>query len=322
MANRADDRPAASGRASLPASRELTPAATILFGPDPALLEAQLEALGRNGRRLYIIANGPLDAAVETLLARLDDPAVIRLPANLGQGAALNLAMERARDDGHSHLLLMDQDSTPDPDLPEALQGFLAAGEARGGPIAAVAPLLSPPAGQDYLPVRYAWRHKEAGTVDFAPTSGSLVSIAAWSAIGPFRADYFVDGIDVEWGLRAWSRGYRSLIARDLSMVHRWGVAAGTGHRPQILRQPDARNYYYIRNATHGLRLAHFPPAWKLRAAGTLAAQILLLLGQRRFDRATRSLVAGALRDGLAGRLGPLDPALPVSGRPAPAGSP
>jgi rhamnosyltransferase len=170
--------------------------------------------------------------------------------------------------------------------------------------------VLTPPPGESFLPIRYD-RRAGAGdaalsAVDFLPTSGTLVKVAAWRAVGPFRADYFVDGIDVEWCFRAWSRGQACVLAEQVAMSHRWGHAEEEGGRlPQILRQSRLRSFYYLRNASHGLRLAHFPPGWKIKTALRLVAQAGLLVLRGGAPLRTLPLVGRAFRDGLGGRLGP-----------------
>lgn len=277
-------------------------AAVVLYRPEPVLL-ARL-AQGLAGRRLIAVANGPLDAAAAQALAGAD----LRLVAfarNVGLGAGLNAAVAAAAEEGFSRALLLDQDSEPGPDLIPALERAAEALAAQGERAAVVAPLLTPP-DASWRPMRYAWRgvapRAEPAPVDFAPTSGSLLDLAAFAEVGPFRADFFIAGLDVEWGFRAWSRGWGSYIVRDVAMPHRWGEPGEAG-RPQILRHAPLRNYYYVRNVIATARLPHVPAAWRARSCATLAAQlaVLALKGERGALRPARA----GLRDGLAGRLGP-----------------
>ncbi|WP_181832650.1 glycosyltransferase family 2 protein [Bosea caraganae] len=253
-----------------------------------------------------IFVNGPIDEASERLIATFENALIIRSAENQGLGFGLNRLVEAARDEGASQILLMDQDSTPQPGLAARLAGVLASRQAQGRRLAVVGPRLVPPHGENYRRLRYAWRDKAEGTVYFTPTSGSLVPIAAWNEIGPFRAEYFIDGIDVEWGLRAFGKGYDSLVASEITLDHRWGepTAACEARTPQILRYPRLRCFFYIRNSAAMLRLPYVAPVWKLKVSGRLAMQIGLLLFSRRFGWETRQLVWRALRDGWHNRLG------------------
>jgi rhamnosyltransferase len=285
-------------------------AATVLYRPDPALLDALLAVLEADGLPLFVFVNGPVEAGVEARLAGLARATLLRSPGNIGLGAGLNAVVEAAQAQGFSHILLFDQDSTPAAGLAAALLAQWPAAERVHGVVAAIGPVLTPPPGESFLPIRY---HRRAGlsdaalgAVDFLPTSGTLVSISAWCEVGPFRADYFVDGIDVEWCFRAWSRGQACLLAEQVAMSHRWGHAEDeAGRLPQILRQSRLRSYYYLRNASHGLRLAHFPFGWKIKATLRLLAQAGLLVMRGGAPLEMLPLVGRAFRDGLGGRLGP-----------------
>ena len=284
-------------------------AATVLYRPDAQVLDALLSPLEAAGVSVFVFVNGPVDAGIEQRLAR-DGIVTLRAAENIGLGAALNAVTEAAAAAGFSQILLFDQDSTPERELPEQL--LAAFDRAKGTlpqPVAAIGPRLVAPPGEAYLAPWYWQRSGGAErliAVDFLPTSGTLVDLAAFRAIGPFRAGYFIDGIDVEWCFRAWAKGYACLLAEDVAMVHRWGHEAEEGRRvPQILRQSDLRTYYYIRNTVAGFRLRHMPMRWKAKLAPRLAAQIGLLLKARRFDRAALRLVRRAISDGWRGQLGP-----------------
>lgn len=282
-------------------------AATVLYRPEAHVLDALLSPLEAAGVAIFVFVNGPIDTAIEERLAR-DGIVILRAPENIGLGAALNAVTEAAASAGFSQILLFDQDSTPDRELPgQLLAAFDRATHSLSQPVAAIGPRLVAPPG--YLAPWY-WRRpggaERLTEVDFLPTSGTLVDLAAFDAIGRFRADYFIDGIDVEWCFRAWAKGHACLLAEDVTMLHRWGHEAEQGTRvPQILRQSDLRTYFYIRNTVAGFRLPHMPRRWKARLAPRLAAQIGLLLKARRFDPAVRRLVRHAVADGWRGRLGP-----------------
>ena len=282
-------------------------AGIVLYQPDPALLRALLAAIAAGGRRLFIAANGPLPEAAEAVLATLKDATILRSADNAGLGAGLNRLCERAAAEGRAELLLLDQDSEPAADLPEKLRQRMRQAQAAGMRVAAVAPRLIAPDGEHFRTIRYDWLDRDTGKALFAPTSGSLICLSAYEEIGPFRADFFIGGIDVEWGLRANRAGHVSLIAQDLDMVHRWGTATDpkARWRPQILRHSPLRNYYYLRNALICLRTGGAPSGWRLSYSFNLAAQVALLLLFHLFDRKMRHAVFRAIGDGMRGRLGP-----------------
>jgi len=164
---------------------------------------------------------------------------------------------------------------------------------------AIVGPLLIPPPMGDYLHVRYSWRQDFEGAALFIPTSGSLISVAAWRDIGPFREDYFVGGIDVEWGLRAWSRGYVLKVDRDVTLEHRWGLSGegSAAGKAQILRNSNERNHYYLRNMVDCLKQPHVPFTWKFKYAVRLVGQILLLVHDRGYRPSIIKFVYRSIKD-------------------------
>uniref|UniRef100_UPI002586550B glycosyltransferase family 2 protein n=1 Tax=Acidiphilium sp. TaxID=527 RepID=UPI002586550B len=228
-----------------------------------------------------------------------------------GLGAGLNALMSAAREEGFSTLILFDQDSVPTPDLIEKLAERWQDHSAKGHRLAAMGPRLGVPSDQGYKAIRYAWRGKPlslgVAAVDFLPTSGSLVSIPAWVAVGPFRADYFIGSIDVEWGFRAWSQGYQSICLLDVEMAHRWGTPVeklGQGWRPQIVRQSDLRTFYYLRNSIDMLRQSYIPWRWRVESAIRMIGQIGVLLIWRKLNWQAFNIVGKALWAGAKGRLG------------------
>lgn len=284
------------------------PAAIVLYHPNAELLGSLFSALNYNHRRFFLYLNGAVDPAIETRIAALANARVIRNPNNAGLGAGLNALAGAADTEGFSHLQLFDQDSAPEPGLPAALMARFIERAKEFPTLAVVGPYLTTPAHQHYRQNRYSWRDRQRGTVDFVPTSGSILSLAAWRQIGQFKEDYFIGGIDVEWGLRALHLGYVGLIAVDTPMVHRWGtdVARDQYWKPQILRQSEGRNYFYIRNTVDMLRLGFIPLSWRMRFGARLCGQIGLLLFMRGNAQSNRRVVIRALFDGWRGRLGPI----------------
>jgi rhamnosyltransferase len=283
-----------------------TCAAVVLYHPETLLLAHQAEGL--RGCTLFAFANGPVDPAAIAALAPTD-LRLISSPENVGLGRGLNAVMEAASDQGFTHVMLLDQDSEPPAGILETLTERSLALERQGEMIAVLAPRLVPPQEGFYKQIRYEWRGEARNdglaAVDFAPTSGSLVSVAAYQAIGPFRDDFFIAGIDVEWGFRAWDRGWGSYVATDLSVSHRWGesVSAHELGKPQILRHTPIRNYYYARNVVAVARLRHVPLAWRIKSCVGLLAQIGLL-ALKGPPKSLRPIRAG-ISDGLKSRLGP-----------------
>ena len=131
---------------------------------------------------------------------------------NLGIAEALNRIAEAARAAGADTLLLLDQDAEP-PERPRrrGAGGRLLAALDRlrdaGIPAAVVGPVPAPPRPQGArLPAPPgAPERDDLAPVQFLATSGSLIDLDAFARVGPFRADFFIDGVELEWCFRAWA---------------------------------------------------------------------------------------------------------------------
>lgn len=281
-------------------------AAVVLYEPDAVLLRRQAE--GMAGIDFFAFANGSLQPDVIAAMqpARLH---LLQSSTNIGLARGLNAVMDAAARQGFNHVFLLDQDSEPTVDLLSALTEWSMKLERAGKRLAAVGPQLIPPSEGFFKPIRYEWREGSGedgcAAVNFLPTSGSLISVSAYDVIGPFRDDFFIAGIDVEWGFRAWDKGFSSYVVTDLSMLHRWGeeVSEKDIAKPQILRHRPVRNYYYARNVVATAKLAHVPLLWRIGACARLAIQIGVLAAKGKPGE-MRPIRLG-LRDGFLGRLGP-----------------
>lgn len=192
--------------------------------------------------------------------------------ANLGIATALNQGIERLIDAGCTCALLFDQDSEPSAGLLTELPRTLAAECARDPRVALVGPAYEDARLGGVAPfVRFGYmklqRVAPTGTqpvaVDFLITSGSCVNLAAWRDIGPMDDALFIDFVDLEWCVRAKSKGYAVLGAPALRLAHELGGEpvrvfgrSYPGHGP-------VRHYYLFRNAVALIRRSYMPWSWK-----------------------------------------------------------
>ena len=86
------------------------------------------------------------------------------------------------------------------------------------------------------------------------PTSGCILSIAAFSKVGDFRSDLFIDQVDTEYCMRLRYKGYRVLISPKIGMIHPLGYyRVSKLHKwmrgsTMITNYPPMRHYYWTRN--------------------------------------------------------------------------
>jgi rhamnosyltransferase len=140
-------------------------------------------------------------------------------------------------------------------------------------------------------------------------TAGSLVSLAVYRAIGPFREDFFVDYVDIEFCLRARRAGYHVVQGNAPTIEH--SIGRPTRHR-LIFRDvhptnhSPARRYYITRNRILVWRLyARQEPGFVIHDAFESAKEtVKLVLFEDRRRSKMRALLVGFVH-GLRGLTGP-----------------
>ena len=135
---------------------------------------------------------------------------------NLGVARALNMGAQMALEQGCDFLLTMDQDSRATPGMVETMLACFRSFEP--GSVGIVAPFHATRPGE-----------KPGGSTDFqevpaAMTSGNLLSLPAYEAVGPFMDELFVDFVDIEYCLRLRARGFRVIRANHAVLEHRVGT--------------------------------------------------------------------------------------------------
>ena len=278
-----------------------------LFRPDPDQL-ARVRAQGAAGFAAVIaFDNGGLAAGEAERLARAG-VTLLSAGRNLGIAEALNRIAAAACDAGAETLLLLDQDAAPPDHLAAALLAAAGRLRAAGIPVAVVGPAPASAPGHKapaYPPRPGAPGHGPLAPVQFLATSGSLLDLAACARIGPFRADFFIDGVELEWCFRAWACGYGCYVTRDVAIPHRVGGGMIQAFGILMPRQPLFRMATYLRNAVYAWRLPHVPLRWKLAQAAYLPLQAGLYWADAGWRPAVLLRLLAAVRDGARGRLGP-----------------
>jgi rhamnosyltransferase len=253
---------------------------------------------------LIVIDNASGPAAL-AMLASLPSIDLVRNARNLGIGQALNAGLARAAERGFRWALLMDQDSLIHENLIDSLIEVLDSQPAIP-PVAVVGAGYRDPLER---PVAVAGQPSEHGVdeVDWVITSGSLLSLEAYRDIGPFREEFFIDYVDLEYCVRARARGYRVLRARAPLMQH--VIGAPTEHRLLWMRKwtsnhsPD-RRYYRARNDTVMLRESGRYRSWRLKSLARSVRTCKRVLLYERGKWAKIRAVLQGWWDGIHGRMG------------------
>jgi rhamnosyltransferase len=319
-----------SGR---PMNGEGVCAIVVTYHPDsefPVRLGRILPQVGA----LVIVDNGSAEDEIEMLRECAANPSITLVlnANNLGIARALNVGMQRAVAREFTWALLLDQDSCVNDDMVESLLAVQSAfpnraelavigsgyrdvnkkeppqksRNARALPSEeyCAVPLEEDPP-DDTSEEGHPWEEAQ-----YVITSGSLIPLATHAAVGPFREEFFIDHVDIDYCLRARAKGLRIIKTRTHLMSH--AVGAYTLHSWLWMNKwttnhsPD-RRYYFARNDTVMLREhgGHAFGLWRLKSFARcfrLCKRILLYEHEK---AAKVSAVARGWWDGIRGHMGP-----------------
>ncbi|MCZ8156456.1 MAG: glycosyltransferase family 2 protein [Leptospira sp.] len=100
--------------------------------------------------------------------------------------------------------------------------------------------------------------------VDYLISSGSLAHVSMVREVGPMREDFFIDYVDIEWGLRANKFGYQNFGICSALMHHSLGDNPKKFFSKHIPVHSPLRHYYHFRNAILIYKMGWVPINWKL----------------------------------------------------------
>ncbi len=251
----------------------------VTYNPDLGVLGRELKLVEHQVDKIFVVDNQSRMDLLPWLqcLGFNDKLFFIQMNFNAGLGAAQNEGIEQARKAGASHVLILDQDSQPMPNMvPELLRAIVHL-QSLNVHVAAAAPAYADSA--DGAPsgfVKLGWfgfkkqarlSDRPCIEADFVISSGSLIPLGVLSDVGPMDSGLFIDHVDTEWCMRAQSKGYRLFGVPEARMIHTLG-----DKRKRIfflpLRNvafhPPFRYYYILRNSLLLQKRAYMPLKWRL----------------------------------------------------------
>lgn len=212
---------------------------------------ACLESL--RGIETVCVDNGSSDRTAATVAERFPDVDLIRAEVNLGFAAGNNVGIRRALDRGADWVLLLNNDATVEPGLPEALAAGGAARPDAG--VLACKVLFADSerlwyAGASFDPYLGRSRHLGFGELDApgvladtvrATGAAMAVSRSAIERVGLLDEELFLYAEDLEWCLRIRAAGFAVVYVPAARVRHRVSAASGGAGSPTT-------SYYETRN--------------------------------------------------------------------------
>jgi rhamnosyltransferase len=205
-----------------------------------------------------IVDNGSSEPSLSMLreVAVSESLPLIENGANLGIALALNIGIRHALAHGYSWALLLDQDTRVDEDIVRTLLATRAS-FADCGRLAVVGSRFRDTHGRPAETIPLGAGGADWQEVESVITSGSLLSLQAYAAVGPFRDEFFIDYVDTEYCLRSRAAGYRVIESLTPLMSHTVGTPSQhrlLGKQKWTTNHSAERRYYIARNNTVLLR--------------------------------------------------------------------
>lgn len=284
-------------------------AVVVTYNPGQ-YLASHLEAIRSQVSNVLIVDNGSHDGDIVRAVAERTGCAYRSNERNLGIAAALNQGAAAAIRHGATWLAMFDQDSEPPPDSINSLLQTYANIENHQRVAILAMSHRDRGTGRDYhLASDILLEQASIRTVKTTITSGSMLLIDAYKALGPFDEQLFIDSVDLEYCLRARNEGYEVVESRSTYLAHSIGDAelrVVFGREYMLTHHSAERRYYITRNQLRVLtRYARFDPRWSMNALLHLTRLnvAVLLLENDRMNKLMAMLQA--VRDFTFGRFGP-----------------
>jgi rhamnosyltransferase len=225
-------------------------AVLVTYNPDDDAIQ-NIARLAEQVDQLVVVDNGSSDAFWVRLAAQQPQARFRRItnPENLGIATAFNLGARALLEAGCDFVMTFDQDSRiADDYVSQMLETFRNAQRELGN-VAVLAPRWRDPQsgrlfseGVDGL---------EVLEVRDVISSGCLIAAHAFSQVGFFADDYFIDGVDIEFCLRCRQHGLKIVLAVNREISHSLGQQMELkvlGASVVIFMHSHIRKYYMARN--------------------------------------------------------------------------
>ena len=228
-------------------------AIVVTYHPEESAFES-LRLLAKQTDHVIVVDNSatPEDQArlTDAFGASPESFTLLLNATNLGIAAALNRGICHALERGAEWALTMDQDSRVTDGMVAAMSAIYdALPDAYRSHVASLAPhLLSAGQPDEASPGSTPLPYRE---VDAAITSGNLVNLAAWAAIGGYEEKLFIDYVDHDFCSRLRRAGWVILECPTAHLLHKIGNAGHfrfLGWQIAIDQHPPLRTYYITRN--------------------------------------------------------------------------
>jgi rhamnosyltransferase len=292
-------------------------AIVVLYHPSLETVKRLLRSVTDQVNMVFVVDNTPTPSPEIAALVAGFAPRASYMPLmeNVGIASAQNIGIKRSIAATCSHVLLLDQDSALPPNMVKGLLDGEAALLREGKEVAGVGPqFIDEKSGRPSPAIRHRYfgiqklrldpNSNIPVETDHMIASGSIMRTSVLQQVGPMRDDFFIDWVDIEWGMRARSMGFKSYYIPSVVMKHSVGDSVVIILGRDVHLHNDLRNYYMLRNAIYLFRLKSMGWRWKINFVPRIPCYLLLYPMLSTNKAQNLRFVFRALWDGMRGRMG------------------
>lgn len=219
-------------------------AGIVLFNPDIRRLKENISAVIVQCVHVYLLDNGSDNIGEIHKLLESYNQAKITIICNIenkGIAKALNQLTSAAQKDGFEWILTLDQDSISPSNIIEEYNKYI-----RNTNIGILCPVICDRNKGNTINAKNGCKE-----IDECITSGSLLNIKAWDAIGGFDENMFIDGVDFDICYRLRQAEYKILCVQSIVLLHELGHIEWHRFifwRVLVKNHSAFRKYYIARN--------------------------------------------------------------------------
>lgn len=282
----------------------------VTYNPDSTII-GNVRSVAAQVAEVIVVDNGSSENSRQLLaeVEAVDNVTVMYNRENLGIATALNSGVRYAMKKNYSWLATFDQDS-------ETASGFVDS---------LFAVLSICPFKENVALIAPRYRDKETGVLasygsdcngspyvetDSIITSGNMVRMDAFDAVGIFDDELFIDAVDHDFCLRLRKKGFRILVSCRSELAHRIGAMELHrifGRQYKSSNHPPLRRYYNARNRiTIYKRYVATFPGWVVADLYNWLREIAGIMLLEKDATVKLTAIAKGIAHGFAGRLGKL----------------
>lgn len=272
-----------------------TVAIIVLYEPNIESLFKSLNLIIDQVDKVFIIdnSNTQINATFFSFSNKID---YYFLNSNYGIAYAQNFAFKIAIKEGMEFALLLDQDSTPSPDLVNTLIH-----EMSDASIIAAGSIYHDSRSDTFsyfvtekhgIPSKWLLTENTSSSIEVAHliSSGTIIKLAYLEKVGGMRTNYFIDLVDTEWSFRARRNGYRIIGVPNARLEHTIGdevCSIWFFGRRQISYHSPLRDYYIYRNSLLMMKENSISLWWKFHFWWKLLQRLVyfIAVAPDRFER-------------------------------------